>query len=148
MLRRLHDFLFPSGDEWTTGQRLLFVALLGIPLWLTVILSAIGIVDAKRTRERLDTMPQSSWREILTPEERERYGLDRIPSETRKFTPLPDAKNRFRRAVKEGSRENELIEKFDREDYKDYYDYYDGAEGNIGDVDFDDIGDFFGGGND
>lgn len=54
----------------------------------------------------------------------------------------------FPESRKEGCRENELIEKFDRGDYKDYYDYYDGSEGNVGDVDFDDISDYFCGGND
>ena len=148
MLRGFHDKLFPSEEAWTTGRKLLFAAILGSPLWLTIILSAIGDIDARRTRERLDAKPQTTWREILTPEERERYGLDRIPSEIRKFTPLPDAREWFRGAVKEGSWEHELIEKLDQGDYKDYFDYYDGAEGNIGDVDFDDISDYFGGGND
>ena len=51
----------------------------------------------------------------------------------------------FRKALREGSKENRLIDKFDREDYKDYYEYHDGPEGNIGDVDYHEIEDYFGG---
>lgn len=136
-------------QKWTWKDKLIAVAILGIPLWLTIILSVIGDIDARKTRERLNSRPKTTWYEVLTPEERHKFGLDRMPGESKStYTPPPDIKERFQKALREGSRENELIEKFSRGDYKDFYDYYDGAEGNIGDVDFDDISDYFGGGND
>lgn len=61
------------------------------------------------------------------------------------YTPPADGAERFRRTLREGSKENRLIEKFDRGDYKDYYEYHDGPEGNIGDVDYHEIEDYFGG---
>ena len=61
------------------------------------------------------------------------------------YTPPADGAERFRRTLREGNKENRLIEKFDRGDYKDYYEYHDGPEGNIGDVDYHEIEDYFGG---
>ena len=84
----------------------------------------------------------------LTPEERHRFGLDRAPGGPSDYVAPPDAGKRVLRVYGEGTKENWLMEKFSRGDYKDFYDYYDGAEGNIGDVDFDEIGDYFGGGKD
>ena len=40
------------------------------PVILTIIFSIIGDIDARKTQERLNNRPTTTWREILTPEER------------------------------------------------------------------------------
>ena len=121
---------------------------IGIPLLLTIILSIVGDIDQKRTQERLSNKPQTTWYDVMTPEERHRYGLDRMPAGDASYTPASDASERFQRVLKEGNKENQLIDKLSSGDYKDYYDYYDGPEGENGDVDFHDIEDYFGGSRD
>lgn len=141
--------LFDDQDRpMNLKEKAIIGLIIGIPLWLTIILSIIGNVDEKRTREKLSKRPQKTWYEILTPEERHKYGFDRMPAEDVTFTPRPDASERFQRALREGSKENKMIDKLSTGDYKDYYDYHDGPEGNMGDIDYHDIEDYFGGGND
>ena len=149
MKTKQENKLFDDPDRpMTFKEKAIIGLIIGIPLWLTIILSVIGNIDEKRTREKFSNRPQKTWYEVLTPEERHKYGLDRMPTEDVTFTPRPDASERFERVLREGSKENKLIEKINKGDYKDYYDYHDGPEGNMGDIDYHDIEDYFGGGHD
>lgn len=129
-------------------EKLLVALVLGIPVFLAIIINAIGDIDQRRTQERLNNRPKQTYRDILTPEERKKYGFDKpLPGEST-FVPLPDARERFQRGLREGSKENELIDKLSKGDYKDFYDYHDGPEGNLGGIDYHEIEDYFGGEND
>lgn len=106
------------------------------PLILTIIFSIIGDIDARKTQERLNNRPTTTWREILTPEERKKMGLDRYDEmeqnlksgNTRQFT---------RKDI--GSSKSGTD--FDKEDYYDILDYYDGLDGEFSDIDYNDITD-------
>lgn len=106
------------------------------PLILTIIFSIIGDIDARKTQERLNNRPITTWREILTPEERKKMGLDRYDEmeqnlksgNTRQFT---------RKDI--GSSKSGTD--FDKEDYYDIVDYYDGLDGDFSDIDYNDITD-------
>ncbi|MBQ0080766.1 MAG: hypothetical protein KBS95_04385 [Alistipes sp.] len=119
-----------------------FILLFGFISWII-----FGISTCSSSNEG------TGHRHYPSVEEREDYQEYLRQVEERKktldsYTPPADGAERFRRTLREGSKENRLIEKFDRGDYKDYYEYHDGPEGNIGDVDYHEIEDYFGGGRD
>ena len=106
------------------------------PLILTIIFSIIGDIDARKTQERLNNRPTTTWREILTPEERKKMGLDRY-DEMKQNLKSGNTRQFTRKDI--GSSKSGTD--FDKEDYYDIVDYYDGLDGDFSDIDYNDITD-------
>ena len=127
---------FKSIKDKMSKENIILVLIILSPLILTIIFSIIGDIDARKTQERLNNHPTTTWREILTPEERKKMGLDRYDEmeqnlksgNTRQFT---------RKDI--GSSKSGTD--FDKEDYYDIVDYYDGLDGDFSDIDYNDITD-------
>lgn len=127
---------FKSIKDKMSKENIILVLIILSPLILTIIFSIIGDIDARKTQERLNNRPTTTWRDILTPEERKKMGLDRYEEmeqnlksgSTRQFT---------RKNI--GSSKSGID--FDKEDYYDIVDYYDGLDGDFSDIDYNDITD-------
>ena len=127
---------FKSIKDKMSKENIIVALIVLSPLILTIIFSIIGDIDARKTQERLNNRPTTTWRDILTPEERKKMGLDRYEEmeqnlksgSTRQFT---------RKNI--GSNKSGID--FDKEDYYDIVDYYDGLDGDFSDIDYNDITD-------
>ena len=117
-------------------EDLILGLILLLPLILTIIFSIIGDIDARKAQERLNNRPTTTWRDLLTPEERKKMGLDRYDEmeqnlksgSTRQFT------RKYFGSSKSGT-------DFDKEDYYDIVDYHGGLDGDFSDIDYNDITD-------
>ena len=127
---------FKSIKDKMSKENIILVLIILSPLILTIIFSIIGDIDARKTQEHLNNRPTTTWRDILTPEERKKMGLDRYDEmehnlksgSTRQFT---------RKKFDSGKSGVD----FDKEDYYDIVDYYDGLDGDFSDIDYNDITD-------
>ena len=107
-----------------------------LPLILTIIFSIIGDIDARKTQDRLNNRPTTTWRDILTPEERKKMGLDRY-DEMEENLKSGSTRQYTRKQFDSGKSGID----FDKEDYYDIVDYYGGLDGDFSDIDYNDITD-------
>ena len=61
---------FQGIKDKMSKENIILVLIIMSPLILTIIFSVIGDIDARKTQERLNNRPTTTWRDILTPEER------------------------------------------------------------------------------
>ena len=109
------------------------------PVILTIILSIIGDIDARRTQEKLNSRPTVTWGDVLTPEERKKFGLDRYDEMERN---LKSGSSRKPARHISGSSKSETD--FDKQDFYDILDYNGGLDGEYSDIDYHDIEDIYG----
>ena len=94
---------------------------------LAIILMTVneGILIKK---EREHPKSRKSYKDILTPEEQHRFGLDR-PFEDPDWTPPVDVKERVRRFLEEGGAKDEILDKLDEVDFYDILDQFGDYDG-------------------
>lgn len=124
--------------EWTRKDKLIAVAVLSTPIWLAIILSIIGDIDARRTQEKLDSRPTTTWLEVLTPEEKQKFGLDRY-EEMEQHLKSGNSGNTIHRT----NANDYSVTDFDHEDIYDIIEYNDGLDGEFSDIDYHEIEDIF-----
>ena len=120
-------------------EKLVLALIILSPVILTIILSIIGDIDARRTQERLNIRPTVTWKEILSPEERKEFGLDRYEEMERNLK-SGSSGNPARHIS--GSSKSETD--FDKQDFYDILDYNGGLDGEYSDIDYHDIEDIYG----
>lgn len=128
-----------SAKPRISKEKLVLVLIILSPVILTIILSIIGDIDARRTQERLSSRPTVTWRDVLTPEERKKFGLDRYDEMERNLKSGSSGKPA--RHIS-GSSKSETD--FDKEDFYDILDYNGGLDGEYSDIDYHDIEDIYG----
>lgn len=119
-----------------SNEKLILALIILLPVILTIILSIIGDIDARRTQEKLDSRPTTTWLEVLTPEEKQKFGLDRYEE--------------MEQRLKSGNSGNTIhhtndysVTDFDHEDIYDIIEYNDGLDGEFSDIDYHEIEDIF-----
>lgn len=128
-----------SAKPRISKEKLVLVLIILSPVILTIILSIIGDIDARRTQERLSSRPTVTWRDVLTPEERKKFGLDRYEEMERNLKSGSSGKPA--RHIS-GSSKSETD--FDKQDFYDILDYNGGLDGEYSDIDYHDIEDIYG----
>ena len=128
-----------SAKPRISNEKLVLALIILSPVILTIILSIIGDIDARRTQERLNSRPTVTWRDVLTPEERKKFGLDRYDEMERNLKSGSSGKPA--RHIS-GSSKSETD--FDKEDFYDILDYNGGLDGEYSDIDYHDIEDIYG----
>ena len=127
---------FKSIKDKMSKENIILVLIILSPLILTIIFSIIGDIDARKTQERLNNRPTTTWRDILTPEERKKMGLDRYDEMEQNLK--SGSTRQFTRMKFDSSKSGV---DFDKEDYYDIVDYYGGLDGDFSDIDYNDITD-------
>lgn len=122
-----------------SNEKLVLVLIILSPVILTIILSIIGDIDARRTQERLNNRPTVTWRDVLTPEERKKFGLDRYEEMERNLKSGSSGK-----PARHISGSSKSATDFDKEDFYDILDYNGGLDGEYSDIDYHDIEDIYG----
>lgn len=120
-------------------EKIILTLIILSPVILTIILSIIGDIDARRTQEKLNSHPTVTWRDVLTPEERKKFGLDRHEEMERNLKSGSSGKPA--RHIS-GSSKSETD--FDKQDFYDILDYNGGLDGEYSDIDYHDIEDIYG----
>lgn len=120
-----------------TREDIVVLLIVVSPLVLTILIMLIGEADQRATQRRLENRPAITWREILTPEEREKLGLDQLEgtdqrTETNRKKAIPDHGKR---------RKGETA--FEEDDFYDILDYNGGLDGEYSDIDYHDIEDYY-----
>lgn len=97
-------------------------------IWLGIIFIIINDdIQERKARENAPPRP-GSWKEILTPEEIHRWGLDR-PFEDPDWTPPADVKERVRKFLEEGGDKDEFLDRLDEVDFYDLLDQFGDYDG-------------------
>lgn len=118
-------------------EKLVLTLAILLPVILTIIVSIIGNIDARRTQEKLSNRPTVTWRDVLSPEERRQFGLDRYDEMEQNLRSGSSGKPvRHISSSKSGS-------DFDKEDFYDILDYNGGLDGEYSDIDYHDIEDIY-----
>ena len=120
-------------------EKMVLILIILSPVILTIILSIIGDIDARRTQERLNSRPTVTWRDVLTPEERKKFGLDRYEEMERNLKSGSSGK-----PARHISGSSKSATDFDKEDFYDILDYNGGLDGEYSDIDYHDIEDIYG----
>lgn len=79
-------------------------------------------------KEREHPKSRKTYKDILTPEEQHRLGLDR-PFEDPDWTPPADVKERVRKFLEEGGAKDEFLDKMDEVDFYDILDQFGDYDG-------------------
>lgn len=80
---------------------------------------------------------------LILPERSEQTGEQRSDITLRQESHERAGMQRENTTVFPGTKEDDLIDKLDREDYYEHSDYHDGLDGEHSDIDFDEVSDYF-----
>ena len=122
--KRIEDDDEPKLKDWVK-----FLLVAGIPLWIILFFWISGSIDIKREERERANRPKVTWKELMTPEEIHEKGLDRLNDEPSTYKAPADIHERIQSVLKEGSREDRLINELSDVDYHDVLDYLGGPEG-------------------
>ena len=124
-------------DTNSTGKRKIsWSSLIAIALTLATVILAIivAIVDKGDSGKSNLGYPDPDWQEHLTPEERRRYGFDRMDA----INAAHSSEKVLRKRAGTRGTGNTRTD-FDKEDYYDLIDYHGGLDGEFSDIDYHDI---------
>ena len=122
-----------------TREDIIILLIVLSPAILTTILMAIGEADQRATQRRLESRPNVTWREILTPEQRKKMGYDNFDE-----MEYGRQSNQRRNATLDPGRASKSKIDFDKEDFYDIVDYNGGLDGEYSDIDYHDLEDYYG----
>ena len=95
---------------------------------LTVII-VMAVEDAQEKKAKASKRPPRPWTEVLTPEERHQFGLDKVIDEHPQVKVDPNGAQRFKEFIENGGNADPALDHLNDVDYYDIIDQMGGEEG-------------------
>ena len=116
----------PQNKPWYRNANNWAWIIIGISLLIVILMTIDEGRQVRKSRE--NPVQRPSWKEVLTPEEQHRLGLD-LPFEDSDWTPPADVNERVRKFLVEGGAKDEILDKLDEVDFYDLLDQFGDYEG-------------------
>ena len=97
-------------------------------LFLALII-IMSVQDAQEKKAKASKGPLRPWSEVLTPEERHQYGLDKVIDEHPQVKVDPNGAQRFKEFIENGGNADSDLDHLNDVDYYDIIDQMGGEEG-------------------
>lgn len=123
-----------AGKRKISWSNLIVIAFTLATVMLAIVVAIVDKSDSGRSDDLYLGYPDPDWQEHLTPEERSRYGFDRMDAIKASQS---SGEGRRKRVGTRGTGNTRTD--FDEEDYYDLIDYYGGLDGEFSDIDYHDI---------
>ena len=116
----------PQNKPWYRHANNWAWIIIGISVLIVILMTIDEGRQIRKARE--NPVHRPSWKEVLTPEEQHRWGLDR-PFENSDWTPPADVKERVRKFIEEGGNKDKFLDRMDEVDFYDLLDQFGDYDG-------------------
>ena len=96
---------------------------------ILAVIIAMAVQDAQEKKAKANKNPLRPWTEVLTPEERHQFGLDKVIDEHPQVKVDPNGAQRFKEFIENGGNADPALDHLNDVDYYDIIDQMGGEEG-------------------
>lgn len=122
-----NPFIDDSSDT-LHNKRTLWACIFTGALILALII-VMSVQDAQEKKAKANKKPLRPWSEVLTPEERHQFGLDKVVDEHPQVKVDPNGAQRFKEFIEKGGNADPALDHLNDVDYYDIIDQLGGEEG-------------------